>query len=331
MIELADVQEKTFSSLAELKDHLASRQKKCYQIPVNKLSLGKGSILRSEKFEAQLAASGLNGLLEMLGIPWRFASKVCPPELVRINIKRLSRDNPKPARIHIVDNVVTAVMPSDRRPIDHADLIDWLGDQPIQQATINQSSLRITMLTQESKELLVGDTYGFGWELTNNEDGWRSTEAWRYVLRQICSNGLIGPDRTAHFQRSPRSKDNIAESLEKLAVIIDNAAEIEDLTKAVKWASEHQIGDKREDAVKYLAQRLEGTATRLALEPVTSDASWYDLLNNITSSARLHQFDMRRRYEFEGGVLMHWFRSQGRNRVPWRKVTCEQCEYLPVN
>lgn len=331
MIELADIQEKSFSSLIDLKDHLATREKRYYQVPLNELSLGKGGILRSDQFEAQLAESGFKGLLNILDIPWQFARKVCPPKLVRINIKRLSRDNPKPARIQIVDNVVSAVMPSDRRPIGHADLIDWVGDQPIQQATINQSSLRITMLTQESEELLIGDVYGFGWELTNNEDGWRPIEAWRYVLRQICSNGLIGPDRTAYFQRSPRSHHSIAESLEKLSGILDNTAEVEALSRAVKWASEHQIGDKREDAVKYLAQRLGGTATRLALESIRSDTSWYDLLNNITSSARLHQFNMRRRYEFEGGLLLHWFRSQGRSRAPWRKVACEQCEYLPTD
>ncbi|MCX5638368.1 MAG: hypothetical protein NTX52_11860 [Planctomycetota bacterium] len=328
MTELVDVQERSFSNLAELKAHLDAKERRYYQVSLNELLLGKDSILRSDRFEAKLTESGFQGLLGMLNIPWRFARKICPPELVRINIKRLSRDNPKPARIQIVDNIVTAVMPSDRRPIDHVELIDWLGDQPIQQATINQSSLRITMLTQESEELLAGDVYGFGWEMVNREDGWRPTEAWRYVLREICSNGLIGPDRTAYFCRYPVGRESVAESLEKLYGILDNTAEVEVLATAVKWAVEQQIGSEREDAVKYLSQHLDGTATRLALESITSDASWYDLLNNITSSARLYQLDMRRRYELQGGRLLNWYRSQGRERAPWRRVSCERCKYL---
>jgi hypothetical protein len=58
---------------------------------------------------------------------------------------------------------------------------------------------------------------------------------------------------------------------------------------------------------------------------ITAASSWYELLNAVTSLARTHQLDMRRRYEFEGGRLVKWFSCQGRVRPPWQKKTCQEC------
>jgi len=333
LFTLADTSEKSFSSLTELKNHLANRKKRSYMVPKSKLSLSEGGVLRSDRFEGQLAESGFKGLLNVYGIPQKFADDVCPPDLLSTIVERLSKGNDEPVRIQIIDNVVTAIMSSDRLPISHEVLVDWLENiGPIKEAVIGRSYLRITSFTEECKELLPGDAFGFGWELLNGEDGWRSTEAQRYVVRLICTNGLVGFDKTATFCRSPQTNEAIAESLEKLGNILTNMAEVEGLEKGVEWAAQQRIGNEREAVIKYLAQRLNGNATRLALEEsTTSDTSWYDLLNNITSSARLHQLDMRRRYELEGGTLLNWFSSQGRRRAPWRRRFCETCDHWPAD
>lgn len=333
MFALADTEEKLFGSLAELKDHLAGRKKRSYTIPKSKLSLTEDRVLHSDRFEGQLAESGFKGLLNIYGIPQSFAEDVCPPGLLSTIVQRLSNGNDEPARIQIIDNAVTAVIPPDRLPIGHEVLVDWLDDiGPIKEAVISRSRLRITSLTKERKEVLPGDAFGFGWELVNDEDGWRPTEAQRYVLRLVCTNGQIGFDKTASFRRSPQAKEAIAESLEKLGNILTNMPEVEGLEKAVKWAARQRIGNEREAVVKYLSHRLAGDTTRLSLEEsVTADTSWYDLLNHITSSARLHQLGMRRRYEFEGGTLLNWFNSQGHRRAPWRRMSCESCDYWPAD
>jgi len=331
MVTLADIEERSFRSLVELKDFITTRKKRAYEIPLSELSLGEDGVLSSDRFKGQLADSGFKGLLNMHRFPEQFAREVCPCDWVCATVQRLSEGNHKPARIKIVDDIVTTVMPSDRKPIDNELLVDWLGNRSIQEATISGGRLRVTSLTQEAKELLPGDAFGFGWELVNDEDGWHPTEAQQYLMRLVCENGQIGFDRTDSFHRSPRSRESVAESLEILGVFFENIGEVEKLAEGVKWAAEQEIRSQRDDVVEYLSQRLEGTATRLALESITSNASWYELLNHITSSARLHQLDMRRRYEQEGGRLLNWYRSQGRGRAPWRKVSCEQCEYLPAD
>lgn len=331
MFALTNTEEKSFRSLAELKDHLAGRKKRSYTVPRSELSLTEDGVLLSNRFEGQLAESGLKGLLNIYGIPQKFVEETCPPDLLTIIVASLSNGNDEPARIQVVDNTVTTVTPSNRLPIGHEVLVDWLGDVgPIEEAVINRSRLRVTSLTREHKEILPRDAFGFGWELVNDEDGWRPTEAQRYVVRLVCTNGQIGFDKTASFRRSPQSKEAIAESLDKLGNILTNMPEVEGLENGVKWAAQQRIGNDREAIVKYLAQRLAGDTTRLALEEsITPETPWYDLLNNITSSARSYQLGMRRRYEFAGGVMLNWFRSQGRSRAPWKRMSCENCEYWP--
>lgn len=328
MITLADTEERSFRKLTELKDFLASRRSRVFQVPLSELSLDEKGMLCPDRFKGLLADSGFKGLLNMHRIPEQFAREVCPRDWVCATVQRLSKGNHKPARVKIVDDIVTAVMPSDRKPIDNELLLDWLGNRSIQEATISGGRLRITSLTQEPKELLPGDAFGSGWELVNDEDGWHPTEAQQYLMRLVCENGQIGFDRTASFHRSPRSRESVAESLEKLSVFFENMGEVKKLAEGVKWAAEQEIGDQRDDVVEYLARRLDGASTRLALDPVKAYSSWYMLLNSITSSARLHQLDMRRRYELEGGRLLNWYRGQGRGRAPWRPASCEQCKYL---
>jgi hypothetical protein len=333
MFALADTEEKLFSDLADLKAHLAHRKKQNYTVPRSNLSLSEDGVLRCDRFEGQLTRSGFMGLLNTYDIPQKFGENICPPDLLSTIVKRLSDGDDEPVRIQLIDNVVAAVMSSDRLPIGHEVLVNCLEDiGPIKEAVLGQSYLRITSLTKEHKELMEGDPYSFGWEVINSEDGWRSTEAQRYVLRLVCTNGQIGFDKTASFRRLPQTKEAIAESLEKLGNILTNMPEVQGLEKAVKWAARQRIGNEREAVVKYLSQRLAGDTTRLALEEsITAEASWYDLLNNITSSARLHQLNMRRRYEFEGGTLLNWFNSQGHRRAPWRRMSCETCDYWPAD
>jgi len=330
MIDIVNNKQNSFRNLAELKDNLANRTRNAYRISLSELSLDEQGMLRSDRFEGRLAASAYNGLLNLCELPDQFARR-CPPDLLCPNVKTLSRVNSKPVRVELVDGVITTIRPLNRNPISNVIIVDWLDNRQIKAATTSGSYLQITSLTKESEELLPGDEFTCGWELTNDEDGWRPLQAQQYVVREICTNGQLGFDKTASFSRSSGSHENIAKSLERLGTVLDNMPVVERLAEAVKWADEQQVGTQRDNVVRYLTQRLDGRTTREILEEITSDSTWYDLLNKLTSSAQSYELDMRRRYEREGGRMLDWYRSQGRGRAPWRKVSCEQCEYLPAD
>ena len=328
MIELVDINEQSFESMEELRAVIADQNRKEYVISSRIISLDEDGLFHAGKFEGRLTKPALRGLFNTLEIDEHYGLKACPPDLLKTSVRRLAEEKNTPLRVQTIDGVATAIMPSDRQPIRHDLLIDCLGiEQPIQEATLGINNLRIITVCQESEAFLPGDSFGLGWELLNSEDGWHSSTAYQFLLRMICVNGMVGFDKTASFSRSYNSRKPVSESMLKLVNIVENTMELLELESAIKWAADTPLGNQKEMVVSYISKQLEGEVTKRALKKeVTNDTSFYDFMNKITSLARIHRLDMRRKYEFEGGLLLRWFMSQGRRRPPWKKALCDSCD-----
>ena len=330
MFPLVETKERTFTKMEDLRDMIASEKRQLFEVLNCEMALNQDGRLRAGRFEGPITRSALFGMLNTLGIPVNFVIDVCPIDLVVTIVGRLAREKKIQVVVQAVDGVATAVMPAHRQPINQDVLIDRLGvKRPIQEAILAGQFLRLTFADTAPKELLPNDNFSAGWELTNGEDGWHSTEVWQFVLRQICSNGMVGFDKTAVFRRKHNSREPVLKSLEGLVHIIESTVRPLELEPAIKWAAGKRLGTEHKVVVDYLSQRLEGDATKLALDKITADESWYDLLNAVTSLARFHRLEIRRRHEIEGGVLLNWFLQQGRGQPPWRRVSCDTCEYWP--
>lgn len=333
MFALVNTEEQSFNSLGELRDVIAGQDRRDYEMPVCSISLDQDGIVHAGRFEGPLIKPALYGLLNTLGIPADFALNHCPEDLLVAIVQRIARDLNTMLRIQSTNGVVTGIMPAERQPIRHDVLIDWLGvKRPVKEATLGAGCLRITAVSTESEELLPNDTFAFGWELKSSENGWQSTEVWRWVLREVCTNGMVGFERDPIFRRKCQSREPVFKSLEEIAHVVQEASVPAGFFEsAIKWAVERHVGKEHKLVFNYLAQRLEGDATKLALGEITADTSWYELMNTVTSLAKLHRIEMRRRYEAEGGMLLNWFSRQGQGRPPWRKVSCEECEAWNIN
>ncbi len=326
MLTLVKQDEQRFTTMADLRDAVAAQDRKLMEVPSRKLSLSKAGLLQAGRFEGRLAESGLWGLLCTLGIPDGFAQNVCPPDLLVTIVNRLAYGQDGLLLVRLVDGVVTGVMPAKRQPIDHDVLIDWLGNAwPIGEATLAGEQLRIVAVGASSQDLLPNDAFGFGWDLISGEGGWHTTELGRLTIRQVCSNGMVGFDKRPVFKRVYNSHEPAMKSLADLRFAIDNLGEPSELGPAVRWAVDNRLGGEYGAVINYLAQRLEGDTTRAALREMSVDSSWYELMNSVTSLAKFHRLEMRRRHETEGGMLLKWFSRAGRTRPPWRRVSCDAC------
>jgi hypothetical protein len=332
VIPLIDIPEQSFDKLQDLRDVIASQDKKIYEAPIKEVSLSEDGVLRAGRFEGRLAKPAFCGLLHTEGVPQDFAFNRCPVDLLVTIVRRLACEQNTSIVIQTINGVATGIMPADRQPIQHDMLIDRLGvDRPIKEATLSADCLRITAAPHGYKELLPNDTYGFGWELITSENGWRSTEVWRWIVREICTNGAVGFDKAPIFKRTCNSHQPVLISLQGLLYVLENAMQPPELETAVKWAADRRIGAEHELVVDYLSRKLQADATRTELNGIGVSTTWYDLMNTVTSLARLHTVEVRRRYEAEGGALLNWFSRQGRSRPPWRKLSCEECEVWNAN
>ena len=231
-----------------------------------------------------------------------------------------------------IDGIATAVMPVNRQPIYHDMLMDrWTPGQEIQEAILGSDFLRITVVTSSPVEVHPDDTFAYGWELMNIESGWRSTDIWHWAVREICSNGILGLNEIPVFRRASNSFEPNLLSLNEMFSILRSDIQPFSFEEGIKWASENSIGDELSSVVEYLMQRLQGKATKIELQDIAANTTWYDLMNLITALAGLYPVHMRRRYERQGGSLLRWFIQQGKTRPPWRKAICSECEVRNTN
>jgi len=128
------------------------------------------------------------------------------------------------------------------------------------------------------------------------------------------------------FRRSYNSREPVLIFLQGLLHVLENEVQPPVLEPAPRWAANNWIGGEDKLVVDYMARKLQGDATRTELKDIGVSNTWYDLMNHLTSMARLHSLEMRRRYEGEGGRLLDWFLRQGRGRPPWRRISCDECE-----
>jgi len=329
MIPLAKTDEKIFGSLKEVKAYLAARNFEAYEVSLGNVQISDKGDLYILNGGGPLTKYALLGLIGVLGMPWSYAAKVCPPDLLIYSIQKLMQcKHEQQVRIQIVDGIVTAIMSPAHLPMPHQTLITWLGaDRPIQEAILSDGILRVTLI-QKTMDVAFAHTLGIGWEILNDERGWWPTQLWRYALSQDRGNGSLGFEDCPVFTRQANFTESICDALQTLTDILEDTVEIEGLDTAVQKAIEQRIGAARDDLVNHLASRLDGWATRLMLRNITQKNSYYDLVNVLSVAARTHRLAMRRRYEFEAGTLLNWFRDQRRGQAPsWHQMSCGKYPY----
>jgi len=262
MIKLTKFQEQSFTNLEDLRDAIASQKRKIYEVPLNEISFSEEDTLIAGTFKGSLSESGLRGLLHTEGAPYDFVMNHCSKDLSIYIIERLAKQVSTLITILTTNDVATNIMSADHQPIRHDILIDRLGvDRPIKEAILSNDFLRITAVSHKPKELLPNDKFDFGWELVNNENGWQPTTAWRWAVREICTNGLVGFDKNPVFKRTYNSKNSVLDSIQELIHILENEIKPPELKPAIKWAVDRPIGSEKKHVINYLSHRLGGETT----------------------------------------------------------------------
>lgn len=327
MLDIVDIKEQSFQSIRELQDCIFDRTRRDYVVSSQKVHLDEDGIFHAGEFEGRLTKPALSGLFNTLEIPENYGWEICTPDLLVATVEKLAKKKDISVRVQVINGVANGIMPADRQTIKHEMLFDFLKvQQPIHQVTLRANILRITTVNPQAEAVLPGDSFGVGWELLNNEDGWHSITASRFLVRFICVNGMIGFDKTAFFCRTYNSREPIGKSMLKLIDILKGVTEMPEIEAAVKWAADTSLGNQKEAVLDYMGRRLEGEVTKRALQDITNDSTWYDFMNRLTSLAKLHQLELRRKYEYAGGILLRWFMSQGHQRPIWKKSLCESCD-----
>jgi hypothetical protein len=167
--------------------------------------------------------------------------------------------------------------------------------------------LRLYSQIQVKTEPVPGDECGLGFNIFTSETGFRALSMTSYVLRLVCSNGLILAEKgdawkpLPHYRVSATDMKGYLE--EKLDVVRDSWSH---LPAVLKRSASAPLGEGMgEEILRRARPALDATAARrLSTALKQENLTVYEAANEVTSAAKTLGVSARLQLETLGGDVM---------------------------
>lgn len=208
-------------------------------------------------------------------------------------------------KIKIENDEAVTILSSNFTVFSDLEVIDLAQKYNIDKISRDDFSMRIYTTIKENSEPIVGDKFGYGFNITNSETGFSQVKAENFILRYICTNGATTKISTNnlsfnHYKMNKNNvKDKIIESLDNsksISKIFDEKVKYAQKTKAELFFPNIQY------QVNNIIGLSEGFRFFYTFNKIS--ASKYDLFNYITDGAK--KFNLLEKYQLEqlAGNLM---------------------------
>lgn len=287
----------------EVIDFLKRREKRKIEVsPKNICLLNRSGNLilriKTNKYEEfKVRNSFYKKLLKWNSLPEDFAIRI--GEELSIEVLNASLQNFRAwnVDIHLEDNEAKTITSKLYSEISNLEIYDVIKNLEI--STISHNDFITRFYTKKKFEAapIVGDHYGFGFDIVNSETGFAALALNHFILRYVCTNGA-----TAAINKYQWKQEHYAKEKSYLINYIKNQLERADLSRNKLVAS-----IKKSDNEKALIMKEQLTARLNYILPkdrrinFINGYNWrgtvYDLFNYITHTAKT--FDITKRYQLE--------------------------------
>lgn len=282
------------------------------------------------------AASQL--LQTRLGIPYRFATERCDPGLAEEISERLrSQEQPRAILVRMKREKsglrVRAVLPGSYHRFDNLDFLDIaepVADQldfRAERYRLDEMTFSVRLLSPEAVNAGTTerrDPHHFGVALLNSEVGYLDPQGEVTVVREICSNGLLGISGEPFFRHrrsalAGMSKERLADRFRR--GLDEGLQSREEVIETIRNSREASPGTGRGPEVVRIAHRALRLPPRnlpVALEAHTQEveggaATAFTVASSLTRAARHLSIEDAIRYERAAWNYLRW-RTGGSDR-----------------
>lgn len=222
------------------------------------------------------------------------------------NLKAISNNNYHSyIKLKIENDEAVGIVSSRFTTITDLEIINLAEQFHIDTISRDDFNLRIYTTIKENSEPIVGDRFGYGFNIVNSETGFSPVKAENFILRYWCTNGAttkITNDQHSfnHYNMNKNDVINI------LTQTLNNSSSIrglfdEKIKKALKIKAELFFPN-----IQYQVGNIIGTSKGFKFfnDFDEKNASKYDLFNYITDNAK--RFNLLEKYQLEqlGGNIM---------------------------
>jgi len=219
-------------TLGEVFDRVEEKSKHCYDryIDAKDISFDSISTVRigeNEQYNLRPIAQQL--MASRLSIPLYYLRK-CPEYLQKENLDYwIARQHTKKFFFRFSDQEVRAIFSPRYRPMDHFEILeklDSIGYSPETkvQCALDENFMQINIPDTKKTFLLGKDQFQSGVSISNSEVGVASLSLTCYLLRLVCSNGLLATTQIeARFRHvSLKILQTFAQVLSELSYSLDH-------------------------------------------------------------------------------------------------------------
>lgn len=314
------------------------RQKRDFLVETNNLSVKteNGTCHLNVPIGRKVESFALNDtartqLAERLDIPYRFAEHLREehPALLDNALNTLFGAHPEKRLVRTLGDKCRAILSPRYRILDYYSffgavlpMLAELPDAEVQECLLTDTHLRLSIVLQKTSMFVrQGDIVSYGISLTSSECGLGSLSVSAYVMRKVCSNGLVvsqgdGPAlRRYHLGKRIEDLSRLPSDREIWLSYQDYIREVADrnkfpeLVRRMQAATQTPVIDDPVDAVEEIAKRFqiakEESERILQLYQASDDRSLWGLVNAITEEAK-NAATVQRKVELQtiGGKLL---------------------------
>ena len=227
-----------------------------------------------------------------LGIPFTYLAK-CPPEIQALNMNHwLQHEKNDQLFMRFDGAAVRAVFTPKYKPINQLDLVMELyamGYRPETQVQchLDDAFMSLSIMDGERTFDVNGDRFRPGVSISNSEVGLSSLSISAFILRLVCTNGMVSKTELSASYRHVSTKilTEFPETLEKVSVELGQQrrqiglsmeSPVDDpLATIDSFNRQFQLGEKEREAVSW-AWPHEAGETMFAVVNTYTRASQYE-------------------------------------------------------
>lgn len=245
-----------------------------------------------------------------LGIPYNYLAK-CPPEIQALNMNHwLQHEKNTQLFFRFDGREVRAIFTPKYKPVDNMDLIleiYAMGYRPETQVQchLDETFMSLSIMDGEKSFDINGDRFRPGVSISNSEVGIASLSISAFILRLVCTNGMISKTQLSASYRHVSSKILV----EMPKILEQVSVELGEQRRQIGISMESPVRDPLGSIESFNRRfgipKKEAEAVKLAWEAEPGE-TMFAVINAYTRAARVPELTAEEAYRLEktGGMIL---------------------------
>jgi hypothetical protein len=304
--------EKSMTTLGEVADRVNHMSKNCYDsnIPVSDISFESLENVCLENVVYPMKTIAQKSMSNRLGIPYQYLAK-CPADIQAVNLNHWIKEERNQELFFRFDgDSVRAIFTPKYIPVDNFEVIERLDSLNFKletwvQCRLDDEFMSLSIPDYERKFDINGDSFRPGIAIGNSEIGLASLSISAFVLRLVCTNGLVSKTDLAASFRHVSSK-----ILMKFPDILERvSSELSEQKAKLKFSMESPVSDPLKTIESFNRQfmlRKEEIAAVVCAWPAEMGDKMFNIVQTYTRAAQYDGLPAESSYRLQriGGNIL---------------------------